>query len=330
MCRSEFDQGVSVVMIKKPGYRIGLKSAVTLLGLLCYFSLAQGDEVAEPEAKYSSGANQCMACHREGKDPAAHEVFLTPMGISGSPKSPFAEGSHDCETCHGPSSTHRKKPKDGERLLPGITFNEKTPVNKQNEICLGCHTGNVGIHWTGSVHEEEELACANCHEIHAAQDPVMDKMSQQEVCFSCHPRTRAETFRASSHPLRFGAMTCTDCHNQHNANNDFLLIQSTINDTCYTCHAEKRGPYLWEHAPVTEDCSLCHRPHGSNHAALLKQRPPLLCQQCHSPGGHPVTAYTTENMENSFQQRFLLGRSCANCHSQVHGSNHPSGVLNTR
>ena len=30
------------------------------------------------------------------------------------------------------------------------------------------------------------------------------------------------------------------------------------------------------------------------------------------------------------QQEALLGRSCSNCHTQVHGSNHPSGVQLTR
>ena len=43
---------------------------------------AVADEEAEAEAKYSNGARQCMSCHSEGRDPAAHEVFLTPMGIS--------------------------------------------------------------------------------------------------------------------------------------------------------------------------------------------------------------------------------------------------------
>ena len=319
----------------KPGNRVSLLRFLTYLFLVSNVALAFSDEPANGSddaamAEYSDGARQCMACHSEGKDPAAHEVFLTPMGISGAADSPFTEGSHDCETCHGPSKSHRKKQKDGTRLPPSITFARNTPVAEQNEICLACHSGDKGMHWAGSLHDEEEVSCAGCHEVHAARDPVMDKLAQQEKCFSCHPRKRAESFMASSHPLRFGEMTCSDCHDPHNGDNDFGLIRSTVNDTCYTCHAEKRGPYLWEHAPVTEDCSLCHRSHGSNHAALLTQRSPLLCQQCHSPSGHPSVAYTSEAAENTFQQRFLLARSCGNCHAQVHGSNHPSGVTNTR
>lgn len=317
-------------MLKKPELRSSLNSVFVFLLLICSLSLAIADEATEAPAEYSNGARQCMACHSEGKDPAAHEIFLTPMGISNAKDSPFAEGSHDCETCHGPSASHRKKQEDGSRLSPAISFAKGTPTGPQNEVCLACHSDGNMIHWTGSMHDEEEVACASCHEVHAQRDPVMDKLAQQEKCFSCHPRTRAETFRASSHPLRFGEMTCGDCHNPHNGANDYLLARSTVNETCYSCHAEKRGPFLWEHAPVSEDCSLCHNPHGSNHSALLKQRSPLLCQQCHSSGGHPATAYTSESEDNSFQNRFLLAQSCTNCHSQVHGSNHPSGVSGTR
>ena len=317
-------------MITKLGYGGRCMSVVIFFVFLCSFNSAVADEETSTTGEYSTSARQCMNCHKEGRDLEAHEIFLTPMGISDAADSPFAEGNHDCEACHGPSASHRKKQKDGTRLSPAITFNADTPVEAQNEVCTSCHTGSVMLSWQGSMHDEEGVACASCHSVHVKQDPVLNKLAQQDVCFSCHPRSRAEIFRNSSHPLRFGEMTCTDCHNPHDGNNDFQLIRSTVNDTCYTCHAEKRGPFLWEHAPVTEDCTLCHNPHGSNHAALLKQRPPLLCQQCHSPGGHPATAYTSETTENSFQQRFLLGRSCVNCHSQVHGSNHPSGVTITR
>jgi DmsE family decaheme c-type cytochrome len=325
-----------MVNVKNLRYRWRLQYTATFLVLIFCFTLAgtaPAEELGESTApaEYSNSANQCMACHREGRDLPAHEIFMTPMGISGAVDSPFADGKHDCETCHGPSASHRRKLEDGSRPSPAIAFNESTPVATQNEVCQGCHNDSTFlIHWPGSMHNEEEIACASCHTVHTERDPVFDALDQQEVCFSCHPRTRSETFRNSSHPLRFGEMTCTDCHDPHNGSNDFLLKHSTVNDTCYTCHAEKRGPFLWEHAPVTEDCGLCHNPHGSNHAALLKQRPPLLCQQCHAPGGHASKGYTTESAENSFQQRFILGQSCSNCHAQVHGSNHPSGVTITR
>ena len=187
------------------------------------------------------------------------------------------------------------------------------------------------IRWTGSVCLRIVfLVCVLFPSLLEATERVAFNRDVRPIlaqaCFECHPKRRADTFKASSHPLRFGNMSCSDCHDPHNGNNDFLLQQASVNETCYTCHAEKRGPYLWEHAPVAEDCILCHQPHGSNHPALLKRRSPLLCQQCHSPAGHPSTAYTSDLAEDSFSNRFMLGRACLNCHSQVHGSNHPSGA----
>ncbi len=105
-----------------------------------------------------------------------------------------------------------------------------------------------------------------------------------------------------------------------------LLLKPTLNETCYTCHAEKRGPFLWEHAPVAENCTNCHTPHGSIHPTLLVKRAPLLCQQCHSQSGHPSVARTGAGLPGGSPSGFLLAGACINCHSQVHGSNDPSGV----
>ena len=139
--------------------------------------------------------------------------------------------------------------------------------------------------------------------------------------------------RPSTHPIREGKMSCSGCHNPHGSNGPKLLTKNTVNETCYTCHAEKRGPFLWEHAPAREDCTNCHKPHGSVNASLLKQRVPWLCQQCHLTAFHPSTAYSGTGLPGATlpsgaQQ--LLGKGCTNCHSEVHGSNHPSGVRKTR
>jgi DmsE family decaheme c-type cytochrome len=131
--------------------------------------------------------------------------------------------------------------------------------------------------------------------------------------------------KAYSHPLREGKMACTSCHSPHGATTEQQLIKQTLNDTCFQCHAEKRGPFLWEHAPVTEDCSNCHNPHGSNHPGMLVKRAPLLCQSCHSQSGHPSIAQDADGLAAGTPSQYLLGQSCLNCHSQVHGSNHPSG-----
>ncbi|WP_277869673.1 cytochrome c3 family protein, partial [Shewanella sp. 10N.286.52.C2] len=85
---------------------------------------------------------------------------------------------------------------------------------------------------------------------------------------------------------------------------------------------EKRGPFLWEHAPVTESCVSCHNPHGSVNDNMLDSRAPQLCQQCHAPDGHASRVVPEPGMD-----AFGGGKSCLNCHNQIHGSNHPAGSL---
>jgi DmsE family decaheme c-type cytochrome len=97
-------------------------------------------------------------------------------------------------------------------------------------------------------------------------------------------------------------------------------------DTCYTCHTEKRGPFLWEHAPVRENCANCHDAHGSNHDKLLVAKQPFLCQRCHLNTRHPGTLYDGNNaLTGASVSNRAAEHACKNCHQNVHGSNHPSG-----
>ena len=305
-------------------------SLVMTLGYMGQIYVAHAEEIdqqAEAEGEFSRlGADSCMLCHSNGMEPDASAIFATPHASRVDPDAPFS--NLQCEACHGPGKDHARGQRGGESVSPAITFGTRasTSPEEQNQICLGCHQDEGRLSWHGSVHDEEEVPCAACHQVHREKDRVFDPIDQQQACFDCHPKRRADVQLTSNHPLRFGSMSCSDCHNPHAGDNDFLLQEPTVNETCYTCHAEKRGPFLWEHAPASEDCTLCHRPHGSNHDAMLTRKPPLLCQQCHSPAGHPSVAFTPGTVEDDFNNRFLLGRGCMNCHSAPHGSNHPSGV----
>ena len=58
----------------------------------------------------------------------------------------------------------------------------------------------------------------------------------------------------------------------------------------------------------------------------------MLCQQCHTPHangtvgaiGVPAVGSSGKNTTNLWQ-----GRSCLNCHTQIHGSNNPSRTNST-
>lgn len=282
------------------------------------------DSAPVPGATYAErGAETCMRCHDEA--PVTH-ILYTPHAQKADKRTPFA--SHACETCHGPSPEHLVKPAEGEKRAPvSMAFgkNSKNSPREQNAVCLSCHQGGEHIAWQGSQHQFADLTCTSCHDVHALKDKVRARSTQSKVCFDCHKTQRAQTLRLSSHPIHEGLVACTDCHSPHGSFGPKQLVKATVNDTCYQCHAEKRGPFLWEHAPVRDDCTNCHTPHGSSQARLLKARNPWLCQSCHAAAFHPSTAYSGTGLPPP-GARQVIAKGCLSCHSQIHGSNHPSGV----
>jgi DmsE family decaheme c-type cytochrome len=313
--------------MKNSSYRL----AGALQGLVLAFGITVGAHAADPGQPGSKdlvlrGDAICTVCHNANFTPQVLEIAKTPMGNTADPRTPT------CTSCHGDSKAHRDNPGAAKPDRIFSVNNSVTPPEEQTKACLACHQGDARIYWQGSGHERSQLSCANCHTVHAARDQVQVKETQAGVCFTCHKDKRADMFRFSTHPLRTGQMACSSCHAPHGSAGEHNLIKTSVDDTCFTCHADKRGPFLWEHPPVREDCTLCHNPHGSNNPNLLLVRAPYLCQQCHVAPFHPSTPYTGNNLPGAagFSRDKMLGQQCLNCHSKIHGSNHPSGARFTR
>ena len=290
----------------------GLKA----LFLSCWVLLAASSCPAVAEAG-------CLDCHTDDADSPVHAVFKTVHGgLAGG-------GSAACTTCHGASEDHDRR---GRRNAPDVSFGPRwlSDAETRNAACQGCHENGDQLLWAGSEHQQENLACNDCHTSHQQQDLALDQSQSEQRCLDCHTEVRAEMRLPSRHPIAEGKTSCNDCHNPHGSLGEASLHQVSLNDNCLSCHEEKRGPFLWEHPPVAEDCALCHRPHGSVHDRLLTARGPALCQQCHSAAFHPSTAYGAEGLPGAAANPNLLGKNCLNCHSQTHGSNHPSGARLTR
>ena len=290
--------------------------------LLCAVSVVARAEDAKELTGYA-GNESCMMCHED-----LFPVYQRGKhGNKADPRTPA--GKLGCESCHGPRAAHAE---DGSDTGVTVKFGPKSdqPISEQNAACLTCHERGKTAMWDGSVHQRHDIACWSCHNPHAGQRHELVKPTETEVCLLCHQDIRAELLRTSHHPLREGKMNCSDCHNSHGTVADGLISANQINEKCYECHAEMRGPFLWQHQPVSEDCMSCHTAHGSVHDKLLQARAPMLCQRCHSNVRHPGTLYAQPqgqgdaNVYSTMNNR-LYYRSCMNCHVQVHGSNHPSG-----
>lgn len=265
------------------------------------------------------GSDVCATCHGE----VADHLATTPHG-----KKAFAAlSAQGCESCHGPGSAHAEDP-DNPALRPKVT---RLTAKQQSAMCQSCHDGRSQFFWHGSQHQKRGVSCLSCHSIHSAKSERAQLKTANEVdsCLSCHKDVRAEMWKNSHHPIREGKMTCSDCHNPHGGQAPKMIKAASVNDQCYTCHAEKRGPFLWEHPPVRENCLNCHTPHGSNHIKLQKTSVPYICQQCHSNTRHPGTLYDglrVPSLEDdlALSSNRLFNRACSDCHNLIHGSNHPS------
>jgi DmsE family decaheme c-type cytochrome len=293
-----------------------------LRALLPGFVVAEGVTYA--------GNELCTACHA-----SQAEAFAgTAMGKIFMKRPRTEQEKLGCESCHGPGSRHVAAMQSGEPVAGTIVSfraDAGESVAAQNAACLQCHERGDQAYWRGSPHESRGLACTSCHTVMTrrpepgqlitedSRTALGRRRATTEVCLTCHPDQRARMQLSSHMPVREGKLTCTSCHNPHGSVTTALLKDNSVNENCYRCHANKRGPFLWEHPPVRENCLTCHAAHGSNNPSLLTMKQPRLCQSCHMESTHAANAYDAGS-------RFAFNQSCANCHPQVHGSNHPSGV----
>ena len=288
--------------------------------LLAFLALISGFSAWAVDSEYV-GDKECYLCHKFLKEDylkSSHGKIFTLA-----PRSELE--ALGCEACHGKGAKHSEYAGAEDYTGPLLIEDFKvTPesVTQTNQQCRVCHQAGDILHWMGSQHELNGLACTSCHKVHTKNTKV-----SQRVCETCHVEQRAKMQRSSHTPVREGLMTCMSCHNPHGSSSTGSLVAPSLNETCYLCHAERRGPFIWEHAPVRENCANCHDPHGSNQRTMLKMRPPYLCQTCHQAIFHPSDLYAGDQLASGqAPDKHFLGRSCLNCHSMVHGSNHPAGA----
>jgi DmsE family decaheme c-type cytochrome len=248
----------------------------------------------------------------------------------------YMGGTEGCEACHGGGSLHVDS--DGDQILK---FGELLP-EESAAVCAKCHTEGKLMDWTHSEHALTDVGCTDCHSVHAGGKTAL-KQQDPELCYSCHQEQMAKANFPSHHPIREGKMTCGDCHNPHGE----LNTDERTTDLCLNCHSRYQGPFVFGHAPVEDDCTICHDAHGSVANNLLVQNEPFLCLQCHEGHFHLLREANFERINGpqspqanidaaavvnashgseGFQTSF--GTKCTTCHKVVHGSDYPSQPLN--
>lgn len=315
---------------------VGFGIVGLVAGLVVLLATMPGAGTAAPSTSLTPagtpefvGDDACLACHQDLQKPYAETVHGKIFNSSAR----LEMMRHGCEGCHGPGSEHVAAG-GGKGVGSLITFRaaDRKSIEQENGACLSCHRGGEQLHWDGSTHQMHDVACSSCHEImhNESRRFLLAKPSQTDTCGQCHLIQKAQISRFGHMPLRDGTipdrdgqMNCTSCHNPHGTVTAGLLKQNSVNENCYTCHADKRGPFLWEHPPVLENCLNCHDQHGSPREFMLKLSQPRLCQSCHDANHHPSDPRLPNN-------QFVIGSGCVQCHVNIHGSNHPGGNFFTR
>jgi len=286
------------------------------------------------------GSDTCAACH----DAQFKNFSGTTHGKLHNLKS-WKGKVVGCESCHGPGKAHVESG-DPTKIISFKRMNAKAV----SETCLSCHAGKEshnnfrrGEHWRNNV------GCTDCHSPHgtdvaslkpnapgsmtlpggASRDkPAMAaaqmlKMSEPQLCLSCHNETRSQFTKPFHHKVLEGTMNCSDCHNPHGGfESKQTKLAVGLDAACVKCHANKQGPFVFEHAPSKiEGCTVCHIPHGSSNPRMLK-RPQVrqLCLECHTG----ITEELSPSVPNFHNQAQVRYQQCTVCHSAIHGSNSSS------
>jgi DmsE family decaheme c-type cytochrome len=304
--------------------------AVFFIFLYVTAGLGQSGPVSTPSNPIAPpfvGSAVCKTCHPNvwlnfSKNPHYRS-------IASGRESPEKTG---CEGCHGPGKAHVEE-RGGKTTIPHA-FSLMQPKEILDD-CLTCHAKDFPkANIRRSSHTLSDVVCSNCHSIHKPATPkFLLAKRQTELCYTCHTSVRAQFEMPVKHRVNEGVIQCSDCHNPHGTpaptwrmglRPRMVEQWNTNEEPCLKCHADKRGPFVFEHAAVrVEGCEVCHSPHGSMNARLLR-RPVVftLCLECHNGAGNfgrqGDGILTQSPSHNMADPRF---QNCTTCHVRIHGSN---------
>lgn len=206
----------------------------------------------------------CMSCHNgyPGVPPGA-DLPGRDARFSGT----IPEGI-DCQRCHGPGRAHVEAIASAgseEEIRESILNPADLPADRQLELCMQCHLETTSRRLphslsaagrgTFSYRPGEPLADYILHFDHAPGKGPDDKF---EIAHAAYRLRMSACFQQTQGAA--GAMTCTTCHDPHNALRGEEASRHYV-EVCEGCHEPELSRLAEQGSHTTErNCLDCHMP----------------------------------------------------------------------
>ncbi|MBI5074033.1 MAG: cytochrome c3 family protein [Nitrospirae bacterium] len=242
--------------------------------VMCHRTSTPAYDEASAVAPDLDMSSVCMDCHHYSE--THHPVNFTPDRDIDS-RFPLLDGEMQCLTCHEAHGTNRLS-------NPGLL--RGAPYADRREICSRCHTLDLDLSFNPHVMTEPDGTirvvnngpiCLVCHaavpDQRATRIQVIFRADVAFICWRCHPPMPASFFNAhfqikprrqtlafmKQHAkeqgvllplLNRGRITCSTCHNPHQAGiivksaaavgaDSYKKLRLTKGRICTGCHQNK-------------------------------------------------------------------------------------------
>jgi predicted CXXCH cytochrome family protein len=266
----------------------------------------------------------CLTCHAD-KNAADLKGKVHPPAV------------RDCVKCHDPHQSDNKY-----QLL------KPTSGDKDQNLCLSCHTQGLNVPEKGSRHAALDMGCETCHVTHKVGERGKQEFDYHltkatpGLCIDCHDVKDASLIKAHQ-GQPFAGANCVQCHDPHQSaspkllqaflhppfamntcevchqpakDGKVVLTQSDAKALCVSCHseqAEKIEKAKFPHPGAQGDCVACHNPHAGKTPGFIQPDPVNVCLACHS---EQAEAFKKAHLH---EPAYELG--CATCHEPHGGDN---------
>ena len=243
----------------------------------------------------------------------------------------------DCVKCHDPHQSDNKY-----QLL------KPTSGDKDQNLCLSCHTQGLNVPDKGSRHAALDMGCETCHVTHKTGERGKMEFDYHltkappALCVDCHDPKDASLQKAHK-GQPFGSANCVQCHDPHQSrspklmqaythppfesgscdtchapakDNKVVLTNSDTRALCVTCHseqAEKIEKAKVQHPGAQGECVACHNPHAGKTPGFIQPDTVNACLACHSE--------QAEQFKKAHLHQPAFQQSCAICHAPHGGDN---------